>query len=205
MSFASIMIWSESSDKEVKMVASTWIPQFTPVVLMMSIFVINHLINNQRADRKTAAEASRLRSALAAELRAMLDLYKKNLQLIEKRADYILSTRSSVIVYRGSVARLTTLLEASLIEQIVGVFAQNERIEANIAARSNFKCGLTYQFPLADANFDEWKMMFIEAAADVSFVCRALEGQNRTSLTSQIPVAWPKKLDQLMQRPSFQA
>jgi hypothetical protein len=184
--------------------AGNWIPQLTPVLLMMSIFAINHLINNQRADRKTEAEASRLRSALAAELRAMLDLYKKNLQLIEKKADYILSTRSSVVVYRSSIARLTMLLDDPLIEQIVGVFAQNERIETIIAARSNFKCGLTYQFPVADAAFDEWKMMFVEAAADVSFVCRTLEGHNRESLTAQIPVAWPKH-DRLMQRPSFQA
>ena len=157
------------------------IAQFTPVIFMMGIIGMNHFINNQRADRRTAAEASRLRAALAAELRALLDIYKKNLQLIEKRADHILSTRSSVIVYRGSVARLTMLLEDPLIEQIVGVFAQNERIETVIAARSNFKCGLTYQFPVAEAPFDEWKVMFMEAAADVSFVCRALEGHRRAS------------------------
>jgi hypothetical protein len=186
------------------MTAAHWIPQFTPVALMMSIIAINHLINNQRADKKTAAEASRLRSALAAELRAMLDLYKKNLQLIEKKADYILSTRSSVIVYRGSVGRFTVLLEDPLIEQIVGVFAQNERIEATIAARSNFKCGLTYQFAVADADFDEWKMMFTEAAANISFVCRTLEGHGRTSSPSQIPVAWPNKIDRLTPRPSLQ-
>ena len=187
------------------MMADHLIAQFTPIVFMMGIITINHLINNQRADRRTAAEASRLRSALAAELSAIHDLYKKNLQLIEKKADYILSTRSSVIVYRGSIARLTMLLEDRLIEQIVGVFAQNERIEAIVAARSNFKCGLTYQFQLVDAAFDEWKTMFMEAIADVSFVCRALEGYSQTSTTSQIPIAWPEKIDRLIQQPRLQS
>ena len=187
------------------MAAEHLIAQFTPVFFMMGMIAINHLINNQRADRRTAAEASRLRAALAAELRALLDIYKKNLQLIEKKADHILSTRSSVIVYRGSVARLTALLDDPLIEQIVGAFAQNERIETIIAARSNFKCGLTYQFSVADANFDEWKTMYMEAAADVSFVCRALEGHNAASSPTPISVAWPRKLDRLTQRASVQA
>jgi len=185
--------------------AGNWIPQLTPALLMMSIFAINHLINNQRADRKTEAEASRLRAALAAELRALVDIYKKNLQLIGKKTDHILSTRSSVIVYRGSVARLTVLLDDSLIEQIVGVFAQNERIETVIAASSNFKCGLTYQFPVADAPYEEWKTMYADSAADVSFVCRALEGHGRAEPATPVPVAWPTKFDQLMHRPSLQA
>ena len=187
------------------MVAEHLIAQFTPVIFMMGIIGINHLINNQRSDRRTAAEASRLRAALAAELRALLDIYKKNLQLIEKKADHILSTRSSVIVYRGSVARLTMLLDDALIEQIVGVFAQNERIETVLAARSNFKCGLTYQFPVADAPYEEWKMMFTEAMADVSFVCRTLDGHGRTQSAAQIPTAWPQKFDRLMHQAGLRA
>lgn len=107
------------------------------------MIAINHIINNQRADRRTAAEALRLRAVVAAELRVLLDIHKKNMRLIEKRADRIFSTRSSAIVYRSSVARLAMLLDDPLIAQIVGIFAQNERIETIIAARSNFKCGLT--------------------------------------------------------------
>ena len=187
------------------MVADHLIAQFTPVFFMMSIIAINHLINNQRADRRTAAEASRLRAALAAELHAMLDLYGKNLRLIEKKEDHILSTRSSVIVYRGSVARLTLLLDDPLIEQIVGVFAKNEHIETVVAARSIFKCGLTYQFAVADANFDEWKRMYLETAADVSSVCRALEGHHCTPADAPISVSWPRKFDRLTQRASLQA
>ena len=178
--------------------AEHMIVQFTPVLFMLGMIGMNHFINNQRADKRTAAEASRLRAALAAELRALLDIYKKNLQLIEKKADHILSTRSSVIVYRGSVARLTMLLDDPLIEQIVGVFAQNERIETVIAACSSFKCGLTYQFLVTDAPYEEWKMMFTEAIANVSFVCCVLESHGQALSASQIPVAWSQKFDQLM-------
>ena len=163
----------------------SWIPQFTPVVLMMSIIAINQLIVNQRADRKIAVEASRLRSALAAELRSLLELYNKNLQLIEHKADYILSSRSSVVVYRGNLGRLTMLLDDLVIEKIVEVFAQNERIEAVIAAHSNFKCGLTYQFLVTEAKFDEWKNMFEQASAAIVSACRMLERHDHSAVTSK--------------------
>ena len=94
------------------------VAQLTPVVLMISIIGMNYLIANQRADRKTETEASRLRCALAAELRALLDLYRKNLQLIEQKADYILSSRSSVVLYRANLGRLATLLEETAIQRV---------------------------------------------------------------------------------------
>ena len=53
-----------------------WVTPLIPVVLMLSIIIANHVVTGQRNDRKTAAEASRFSAALAAELRAMLDLYK---------------------------------------------------------------------------------------------------------------------------------
>jgi hypothetical protein len=176
---------------EAKMVMGMFV-QFTPVVLMVGMIAVNHLINNQRSDRKTAAEASRFRLALTAELHGLLELYNKNLQLIEQKADYILSTRSSVVVYKGNLGRLTMLLDDAIIEQIVAVFAQNERIEATIAAHSNFKCGLTYQFPIADADFGGWKIMLEQASTDVLHVCRMLAGNNHISSAAEASVPWPK-------------
>ena len=176
------------------MLESHWLIQLTPVILMISIIAMNHLVTNQRVDRKSEAEASRLRCALAAELRALLDLYNKNLQLIEQKADYILSSRSSVVLYRANLARLAMLLEEPLIEQIVATFAQNERIEAVLSAHSNFKGGLTYQFPVADASFDEWKKMFEQALRDIECVCRLLEGRKQISVPVTAPVRWPSQL-----------
>jgi len=174
------------------MSSSQLVAQLTPVVLMISIIGMNHLIANQRADRKTETEASRLRCALAAALRALLDLYNKNLQLIEQKADYILSSRSSVVLYRANLGRLATLLEETAIQRVVGIFAQNERIEAVLSAHSNFKGGLTYQFPVADAKFDEWKSMFEQAASDSEVVCQMLEGRNQTSVPLIAHVALPQ-------------
>jgi hypothetical protein len=59
---------------------------------------------------------------------------------------------------------------------------------------------------VAGADFDEWKVMFVEAAANISFVCRTLENRGSgASLPSQIPVAWPNKFNGLAQRPSLRA
>src|SRR5271168_679636 len=115
----------------------SWVTPLVPVVLMLSIVITNHVVTAQRNDRKTAAEASRFSAALAAELRAMLNLYKMNIDLIEKKTGYLLSTRTMIAVYRGNLGRLSLLLETPAIEQVVEVFAQNERIESVVAAHSN--------------------------------------------------------------------
>ena len=156
-------------------VAHHWITPFIPVLLMLSIVVANHVVAGQRSDRKTAAEASRFSVALSAELRAMLDLYSINLDLIEKKAGYLLSTRSSIAIYKGNLGRLTALLEKAAIGRVVEVFAQNERIESVVAAHSNLKCNLTYQFSPADSKFDEWKLMYEQASLKIAFACQALE------------------------------
>ena len=179
------------------MFANYWVAQFTPVAFMIIILLINHLITHQRADRKTESEASRLRCALAAELRALLNLYNINLQLIEQKANYILSSRSSVVLYRANLARLATLLEATVVEQLVGVFAQNETIEAVLSAHTNFKGGLSYQFSPADANFDEWKSMFEQSLCNIERVCGLLEDCKRTSVPINTLAGWPKAIGRL--------
>jgi hypothetical protein len=178
------------------MLANYWFAQFTPVALMMSIILMNHLITNQRADKRTETEASRLRCALAAELRAILDLYNKNLQLIEQKANYILSSRSSVVFYRANLGRLAALLEEPVIEQLVGVFAQNERIEAVLSAHANLKGGLTYQFSAVDANFDDWKTMFEQSSRDIKNVCGLLDDCKQTSVSIKTLASWPNAVRQ---------
>jgi hypothetical protein len=158
--------------------------------MMLTIVVMNHVITGQRNDRKSAGEATKFRAALAAELRAMLDLYEMNLDLISKKADYLLSTRSSIVVYKGNLGRLTMLLEQPAIEHVVAVFAQNERIEAVVAARSNFKCNLTYQFAPADAHFDQWKRMYEEASQSIVRTCRLLEGDVSDAVAATSALPW---------------
>jgi hypothetical protein len=164
---------------------SHWITPLIPVVLMLSIVISNHVVTGLRNDRKTAVEASRFSAALAAELRAMLDLYKMNLDLIGTKAGYLLSTRSSIAIYKGNLGRLTTLLEKPAIGPIVEVFAQNERIESVVAAHSNLKCNLTYQFSSTDIKFEQWQRMYEEASQSIASACGILEGTSKNSSLSQ--------------------
>lgn len=179
------------------MLANHWFVQFTPVALMIGIIVMNHLITNQRADKKAENEASRLCCALAAELRAILDLYNINLQLIEQKANYILSSRSSVVLYRANLGRLASLLEATVVEQLVGVFAQNEQIEAILSAHTNLKGGLSYQFSTTDANFDEWKTMFEQSSRNIERVCGLLDDYKRAPVSINTPGCWSTAVRQL--------
>jgi len=152
-----------------------WMGPFIPVLLMLSIVAMNHVVTGQRAEKKTADESLRFCTALATELRAVLELYQTNLRLLEQKADYLLSTRTSIVIYKGNLGRLTALLDAPAIEPVVKAFAVNERVEAVVAARSNLKCNLTYQFPIAETKFDEWKEMYEQASQSVAAACRTLE------------------------------
>jgi hypothetical protein len=179
---------------------SHWIMPFVPAMMMLTIVILNHFVAGQRNDKKTAGEASRFSAALAAELRAMLDLYKMNLDLIDKKADYILSTRSSIVVYKGNLGRLTALLDKPAIEHVVAVFAQNERIEAVVAAHSNFKCNLTYQFSPVDTKFEEWKLMYEQASDRIAAACRILDGYSESDEPLNNVLPWRAVLDQFFNR-----
>jgi len=183
-------------------VVNHWLSSFVPVLLMLSIVVTNHVVTGQRTDRKTAAESSRFSAALAAELRAMLDIYKMNLHLIDKRANYLLSTRSSIAIYKGNLGRLTSLLEKRTIAPVVKIFAQNERIESVVAAHSNLKCNLTYQFAPADINFDELQQMYIDTSRDIALICQVMEMGAETPdlLRDTTPLAFSAALTRLFDR-----
>jgi hypothetical protein len=146
-----------------------------PVLLMLGIVVANHVIAGNRSDKKAASESLRFSAALLAELGAMLDLYKINLDLIDKKANYLLSTRTMIAIYKSNLGRLTVLLEDGVIRDIVDAFAENERMESQVAAHSNLKCNLTYQFSPADVNFDEWNRMYRRAAQRIIQACKKLE------------------------------
>jgi hypothetical protein len=175
-----------------------WIGPFIPVVLMLSVVAMNHVVTGQRAEKKTTDESLRFSTALAAELRAMLELYQVNLALIEQKADYLLSTRTSIVIYKGNLGRLTSLLDPPAIEPVVKAFAVNERIEAIVAARSNLKCNLTYQFPVADTKFDEWKQMYEWASQSIEAACRILEDRVGIPVTVRPSEPWHSAVDQML-------
>ena len=150
-------------------------PHFIPVLLMLGMVALNHLIVHQRTERRYAIEAARLSAALGAELRMLHDLYAKNLELLDAKAGYLMSTRSPVLVYKSNLGRLSSLFEAPIIEHLVAVFAQNERIEALLAAHSNSKGGLTYVLT-ADSKVDELRDMYVQTARELDWTRHALDG-----------------------------
>jgi hypothetical protein len=115
------------------------------LLMILSIMALNHVIAHHRSERKIALETQRLRAALAAELRVLHQLYHTNLDLLEKNANYVLSTRSPLLICKNNLGRLTALFETSVIEQLVTLFAHNEMLEAHVAAHTMPKAGVSFR------------------------------------------------------------
>jgi hypothetical protein len=120
---------------------------------------LNHLIRHHRAERGRAIESSRLRGALISELQALHKAYCLSLELIESGANYLMSTRSVVLVYKGNLGRLTSLLEPAAIECAIAVFAENEMIEGLLAAHAAGKGGVSYRLT-PDSQIEELERMY---------------------------------------------
>jgi hypothetical protein len=166
-------------------VASNWMFHLMPVFMMMGVVLINHVVAHQRTEKRTDVEASRLRAALAAELRALLDLYETNLDFLARGCDFVLSARQLTPVYKGNLGRLTTMLE----ENVVAVFSQNEMIEAILCARAQPKNGSSYKIAAGDIDSEEVKILFASAARQTEAACQALEALLPEPLGGQRRVA----------------
>jgi hypothetical protein len=156
-------------------VTNSWMFHLTPVLMMIGIVVINHVVAHQRLEKRTDVEASRFRAALAAELRALLDLYETNLDFLARGSDFVLSARQLTPVYKGNLGRLTTALEEDIVGRVVGVYAQNEKIEAILCARAQPKNGSSYKITAADLDFEEVKGLYAAAARSAKAACQTLE------------------------------
>jgi hypothetical protein len=158
-----------------RMPATNWIFQLTPVMMMMGIVLINHFVTHQRVEKRIEVESSRLRAALAAELRALLDLYDTNLDFLSRGCDFVLSARQLTPVYKGNLGRLTTMLEEDVVARLVAVLAQNEKIEAILCARTQPRNGSSYKITGGEIDSEEVKLLFAAAAREAEAACRALE------------------------------
>jgi len=147
-----------------------------PVLFMLAVVAINHVIVYRRTEKRYAIEAERLCAGLTAELRMLRELYDQNLGLLEAKAGYLLSTRSPVVVYKSNLGRLTSLLDASIIQQLVTIFARNEQIEALLAAHATSKAGLTFQLT-AESKIDALKELYQQTARELDWARMALEGR----------------------------
>jgi hypothetical protein len=79
-------------------------------------------------------------------------------------------------MYKGNLGRLTTLLDRPIIEQVVAIYAQNERIEAILTACAKPNAGgLAYRVTPGEVDLQELKVMYEEAVKDISVICETLE------------------------------
>ena len=143
--------------------------------VMLGAVLINHVTTHVRTEKRFALEACRLRGALGAELRSLQSLFAGNLKLLGRDPNYILSAKSSTLVYKGNLGRLTTLLDRPVIEQVVAIYAQNERIEAILTACAKPNAGgLAYRVSPSD-NLQELKVMYEETLENIAVICEVLE------------------------------
>jgi hypothetical protein len=164
-----------------------WLWHISILALVIGMMFINRTLSGRRLERRTALEADRLRTALAAELRVLEELYRVNLDLLDKKTGYVLSTRSPLLILRGNLGRLT-LLESSVIEQLVALFAHNEMMEAHIAAVTRPRVGLSYRLT-RESNVEDMSQMYATAAEDLERA-RATLDRLEAARPSPIPVRW---------------
>jgi hypothetical protein len=186
-----------------------WIWHASWLVLILGVMALNRAMAKRSRERSIALEAQKLRTGLATELRMLGELYRTNVTLLEKNANYVLSTRSPLLICRSNLGRLTELFEAAAIEHLVTLFAHNEILEAHIAAHARPKAGLSFRFP-RHVQIEPFVRMYTEAAQYLERTQTALDrldaakpprlgwkewlvqgGKSRAQETSAASPAWP--------------
>lgn len=150
-----------------------WTLNLASIAVMLGIVIINHIMMHRRKGQNDEAEAGKLRTALLSELRALQDIYRVNLQLIENRGRYLISTRAPLMVYKSHLGRLTVLLEHAEIEKLVTLFSRNDIIEELVSLHSNGKGAMSYRL-LPRYSVDELKQMYAAGIEHVAETCEEL-------------------------------
>lgn len=150
-----------------------WTLNLAPIAVMLGIVIMNHMMTHRRKGQTDQAEAGKLRTALLAELRALQDIYRVNLELIENRGRYLISTRSPVTVYRTNLGRLTCLLERAEIDKLVSLFARNDLIEELVSLHSNGRGAMSYRL-LPKYSVDELRQMYASGIDHIADTCEEL-------------------------------
>lgn len=153
----------------------------TPVAMMTTVLIINHRINGRRNQRRNALEASRLATALATELQAMQQHYTDNLDLLSQEAPILLASRGGWQVYRSNVGRMVTLLDERVIGQVVGAYANHDRIDALLTACSQPNSHNTLRAGAGGAYHDRLVQAYRNG-------CEVVEGA-----LSALALAWPMR------------
>jgi hypothetical protein len=121
-----------------------------------------------------------LRAGLLAELHALLDLYESNLALLARKADYLLSSRPLVAIYKGNLGRVTAQLDSDVVGKVVVSFAQSEKIESLLTARTQPKGGLSYKIESGDFDFEELSEQYEKGKRAILSATQALQNAEKS-------------------------
>jgi hypothetical protein len=150
-----------------------WTLNLASIAVMLGIVIVNHIMMHRRKGQTDQVEAGKLRTALLSELRSLQDIYRVNLQLIENRGRYLISTRAPIMVYKSNLGRLTVLLEHGEIEKLVALFSRNDIIEELVSLHSNGRGAMSYRL-LPKYSVDELKQMYAAGIEHVAETCEEL-------------------------------
>jgi hypothetical protein len=161
------------------MIEGHWV-NFAPVLMMLAILVANHVLTHHRSGRREDVEGARLKAALMAELKALRELYQKNLKLLESEAGYLISTRSPMIIYKSNQGKLTALVEAELLEKLVSLYAKNEMIEEMLSANASPNGPLSFKLR-PDSDIEELKDLYGEGMQQIVRTWRMFNPEAQTA------------------------
>jgi hypothetical protein len=108
--------------------------RFSPLLAMASVVCTNHFIQHRRERLRVGREASRLARLLAVELASLVEHYRDILALLTGPNKTVLPLRGSGTVFRTNAARLTALLDETMLVPLVACHAHHERIESFMQA-----------------------------------------------------------------------
>jgi hypothetical protein len=168
-------------------------------LVVISVAIVNHWVLHQRQRKSWVREMSRFRVGLIAELRVLSDLYYLNLDLIDQGAGYLLSGRPPLIMCKGNINRFSTLLDESVIGQVVAILARNELIDSMLSARAQRHGNLTFRFPPRAANLQDVKRYYLEGVDAIRATTAALEAGVPETISSS---RWLSNLAQTGQTPA---
>jgi hypothetical protein len=136
-----------------------WTLNLLSIAVMIGVIAINHGVTYQRTKRREAVECLRLRAALRSELQVLHDAYRLNIELIDRKAEYLISTRGLTAIYKANLARLTVSLGVEALDSTVSLYANNEIVEELLSTHANGKSGLSYKLS-SDKDVGELRRLY---------------------------------------------
>ncbi len=138
--------------------------------------------------RRLAAERASLRAALVAEFRALLTVYRINLDLIAAGAPQLVSGRPYFSIYRGNMHRLMGLTPAE-VAAVVTAHAASNTLENGVGIGMRMRARRSEAALWEAKGLDLWRLQRL-AASSVRVALVALEREAAAAETAPVTRWW---------------